>query len=445
MENLDIQKANQYTQEDFDKIKKIFEEKYTSPPFKLQLVDGDTDKNLKELIFEKKEPSQTLFPEPARLKYKILEEDLKSYIDYQRQNYKSEPFETCLKNDKYFEQSIVLINRKHRFSLPNNYEIKFKKEGIDIEISPASVDFKNHHRFSELSRIHSLWRGEVDLEFIKINDFLYNPDTIKVRHQGNLEYYEIHNLIESCLFYYTFNNKEIIWKLEEVLPKPTTFPRKEKLNYNLQGTIKKYNSKLLQYFKQGLEAENNPVYQFLSFYHVLEYFFVLVSDEKLYTDLRSIINQPNFNTVNEKNLDKIIQQIKQHRNMTDETQMLKNVLEKYITDYVKKELLDFIQNQYPFKDEKGKSWLLMNKNHDFETVFSSEKEKYQGIKTDNGHDVLGQCAIRIKTIRNALVHSSDRYERQERFIPNKHNKQLLEKEIPLIKFLAEQIIIASAE
>lgn len=454
MENLNMQEIDQYTQEDFDRIKELFKEKYKKPPFSLKLIN----ENSRELIFEKEQHTNShnifrisnfdIFGLLANIKYKISEEELKSYINYQNKKYKSEPFETCLTNDTYFEQIITFQN-------PSSGIIKFKRGSIDIEISPASVDFQNHHRFHPLSR--STMPVYDKGVFAIINK--YKPTTIKIYHSGELKNtQEIHNLIESCIFYFTFNTNTML-ELQDSLPPlwQNNLPSFS-LPYEINNTNQKidnlgnqinqiniYNPIILQYFKQGILTNNDPVYKFLSFYHVLEYFFILVSDEKLYANLRSIINQPDFNTVDEKNLDKIIQQIKQHRNMNDETQMLKDVLEKYITDNVKEKLLDFIQNHYPFTDERGRSWLLMNKNNDFETVFYSEKEKYQGIKTDNGHDILGQCAIRIKTIRNALVHSSDRYERQERFIPNKHNKQLLEKEIPLIKFLAEQIIIASAE
>lgn len=441
-----MQEIDQYTQEDFDKVKELFKEEYKKPPFELEVRCED----LRELTFQKEARlpfSFSIFNEEIlKNTYKISEDELKSYINYQNKKYKSEPFETCLMNDRYFEQIITFQNLNNILLPPQ--EIIFKQGNMKIEISPASIDFQNHHRFHPLSQTYN--DPYYTNEDKTINK--YKPITIKILHSGELkDIKEINNLIERCIFYFTYNTN-ITLELQDtlLLPYQYTLPDKDnEINQKIKlinsNQINQYNTTILQYFKQGILINNDPVYKFLSFYHVLEYFFVLVSDEKLYANLRSIINQPDFNTVDEKNLDKIIQQVKQHRNMTDETQMLKDVLEKYITDHVKDKLLDFIQNQYPFKDEKGKSWLLMNKNHDFETVFSSEKEKYQGIKTDNGHDVLGQCAIRIKTIRNALVHSSDRYERQERFIPNKHNKQLLEKEIPLIKFLAEQIIIASAE
>ena len=52
---------------------------------------------------------------------------------------------------------------------------------------------------------------------------------------------------------------------------------------------------------------------------------------------------------------------------------------------------------------------------------------------------------RVKIIRNALVHSSDRYERKERYIPTASAESEIRKEIPLMKYLAERVIIGSAK
>lgn len=434
MENLNLN-SHEYTQEDFDKVKELFKEKYANEPFKFELAD----EHPRELFFIR-----------DSCKFKISEDELKSYMDYQSKQY-SQPFDTCLRHNKYFEQIISLPNRMDSFFFQKqNKSIEFQKENIHIEISVASMDFQNHHRFSELSfgRYNSPTKLRMlmnDEGFINLNQLLYQPLTVKVFHEEKFKTIDkISNLIESCLFDYAVQTG-IMWELQEILPN-YEFRGRKKIpidNINNNGLIKRYEPIILQYFKQGMLAENNPVYQFLSFYHVLEYFFVIVSDEKLYNNLRIIINQPNFNTIDKKNLDKIIKQTKLHQNMTDETQMLKEVLQKYITDSTKEELLEFIQN-YPFTDSKDKSWLLMNKNDDFGKVFCGEKDQYQAIKIDNKDEILAQCARRIKIVRNALVHSSDRHERQERFIPTRTNKLLLEKEVPLVKFLAEQIIIASA-
>jgi len=50
----------------------------------------------------------------------------------------------------------------------------------------------------------------------------------------------------------------------------------------------------------------------------------------------------------------------------------------------------------------------------------------------------------VKTVRNALVHSSDHHERVERHVPFSEGTRLVEMEVPLVRFLAERVVIASA-
>jgi hypothetical protein len=65
------------------------------------------------------------------------------------------------------------------------------------------------------------------------------------------------------------------------------------------------------------------------------------------------------------------------------------------------------------------------------------------VRAAPGH-VIGNVAKRVKLIRNALVHSSDRYNRQENFIPTRTAEAEIRKEVPLVRYLAEKVIIGSS-
>ena len=108
--------------------------------------------------------------------------------------------------------------------------------------------------------------------------------------------------------------------------------------------------------------------------------------------------------------------------------MLKNVLNKFVDET---ELMDFI-NSY----EKHIEYNLYTKKR---VRFGEEIE----VKLEKSH-VIGNVAKIIKTIRNALVHSSDSYERNPRHVPFSKSTEIVKREIPLIKFLAERVIITSA-
>jgi hypothetical protein len=174
-------------------------------------------------------------------------------------------------------------------------------------------------------------------------------------------------------------------------------------------------------------SAGDPVNQFLSFYHVLEYFFVTVADAQLYEKLSRRINDPKFST-SSTNLDRIIQDTLTHKRETDETEMLKLVLGKYLDTT---ELIEFIRAYEEYLDER-----IYTKKR---SLFDETVE----VVLDSGH-VVSNIAKRVKIIRNALVHSSDRYDRKQIFVPTSDAEKMIRREVPLIQYIAEKVIIASA-
>ena len=128
-------------------------------------------------------------------------------------------------------------------------------------------------------------------------------------------------------------------------------------------------------------------------------------------------------------LDRIIQDVVSHKRETDETDMLKLVLKKYI------DAADLTSFLTKYEVELG------------ENLFSSSCALFgETFKTNFApQHVLTDLAKRIKYVRNALVHSSDRHERVERYIPSLASEERLRKEIPLLRYLAEKVIVGSAE
>src|SRR4030095_12775326 len=139
-------------------------------------------------------------------------------------------------------------------------------------------------------------------------------------------------------------------------------------------------------------------------------------------------NDPKFTTT-PAHLNRLIQDTLDHKRETDETEMLKLVLSKFVDE---SELIEFIKAYETYVNDS-----LFTKKR---SIFGEEVE----VKLASGH-VVGNIAKRIKIIRNALVHSSDRHERKERYIPNASSENMIKRELPLMKFLAERVIIASAK
>lgn len=188
----------------------------------------------------------------------------------------------------------------------------------------------------------------------------------------------------------------------------------------------RYNLDLLRFYKRAVASQDMFV-EFISLYHILEYYFVLVRDRPLYGGLRATIANPTFIT-DERGLDELISQVLEHRSFSKDADMLRVVLEE-------------------FSDEAR----LIKLMAEYEAVSPgtySKKSSCFGYDLDpiqlrSGH-VFGPIASRLNTIRNALVHSSDRHERKQKYVPGKIADQTLRRELPLLRYLAEQVVIRNA-
>lgn len=242
-------------------------------------------------------------------------------------------------------------------------------------------------------------------------------------------------MIEGCLFELTYL-KEIALDLKSKWPISFSERRRERPfrpdqrqtgdEYPLKGL--RYDANVTRFYQRAVSTDDAYT-AFISFYHILEYFFISVSDAKLYSRLERIVNDPAF-SARRRQLDRIITSVDEHTREGDETEMLKGVITEFVNE---DDLLDFLQRYEAHLEGK----LYTEKTG----CFGYELEK---MTFKSGH-LFGPVAKRIKTIRNALVHSSDRYERKERYVPGEEASRMLARELPLLRFLAEKVIIATAQ
>lgn len=270
-----------------------------------------------------------------------------------------------------------------------------------------------------------------------IRDLYVRPITIRVHNIGesSVEAAEKRStpLIESALFEVAYL-KRVAYQVVDNWPTPVRLSARDRFSFgerlagfNLPFPRARFNPDLVRFYQLGAGSDI-PVLQFLAFYQVLEYFFVSISDQRLYTQLAKRINDPRFATV-ARQLDRLIQDVVSHRRMSDESEMLKMVLMEYVD---KDELRTFVEEYQGHLGDK-----LYTKKR---TRFGVECQV--NLESDS---IYADVAKVVKTVRNALVHSSDRYERQDRHIPFSKNAEVVRLEVPLVKFLAERIIVASAD
>lgn len=409
-----------------NEAKSLFIEKYSTETF--QLVDELED----ELLF---------MPWRSHM-MKVGAEDLTRFIDsYDRltAEFKTDPNECSMCSTNYREQVVSL---HPRFSTRSSWDFTTHTDGMPYcSVGAASDDFKNFFRlqsgyidysFDLLMRSNRSNRSSVSDE---LWDELFTPTTIKIFDigeatiDGAIE--QSNSIIDNCLFSLSYLQSRTL-NVEEKWP---SFSRTRRYSFGeafnqddvLPMPKGNVNPNLLKYYQKG-KSSVDPVHVYLSYYHVLEYFFVTVSDEQLYEKLRRRLNDPRF-SVDKNCLDRIIQDTENHKRETDETAMLKNVLEKFVDQ---EGLIEFIHGYESHLNDK---------------LFTKKPEVIGGsspISLQMGH-VLGNVAKRVKSIRNSLVHSSDRHQRQEIFVPNQENELIIKTETLLVKYLAEQVIISSSE
>ncbi|MFE0407444.1 hypothetical protein ACFW0S_01490 [Citrobacter freundii] len=411
---------------DVNVAKDIFKEKYSTAG--LELVDEHAD----ELFFKLRGSSLI----------KVSAEELQSYINFEsvRADFQENPVECCMSSVNYREQMITPASRYlHPFLISRNGPFIFGDPNsgeLYAEIGEATDDFKNFFRFREGYLEYSVERirRRPSYEGMSLLELLYTPFTIRVYNLNASDHSQAikksQNIIEGCLFNLSYL-KRIPLTLEEKWPRrienqrPFQFGEREVNGvYPLpRGNL---NTDILRFYQRGMGTDD-PVNQFLSFYQVLEYFFVSISDEELYRRMSAIINDPAF-SAKPKQLDKLIQETANHKRESDETEMLRMVLKHFIDEV---ELTEFIEQ---YEDYLGDKWFTKKR-----TIFGEETD----IRTQQGH-VISNVSKRVKMIRNTLVHSSDRYNRKDGYIPNSHSEAIVKKEVPLVKYLAEKVIIANS-
>ena len=144
-------------------------------------------------------------------------------------------------------------------------------------------------------------------------------------------------VIHSCMFQLEYLNRQQV-ALFTSWPRIAA-PRADDTGQSLESAPLKqvaYATEPTRFYRRGTSNTDSFV-QYLSFYHVLEYYFVQVSDAALYSRMQTILNSPAFSST-PSNLDKVISAVATHKSEYDETEMLKAVLKEFVPE---QDLLDF--------------------------------------------------------------------------------------------------------
>lgn len=219
---------------------------------------------------------------------------------------------------------------------------------------------------------------------------------------------------------------DLEWPLEPWKRSAKVPPRIERSAPNGTLPTATYNQDAVSYYKIALSSPF-PSQQFLSFYHVLEYYFLTTLESNLHEKILTQINNVSF-SASRNEIDKLISTIRGQDARADETEMLRGVINKYIDE---EDLIKFIKET---ESEFGRSPYSKKRKVFGEEVF---------INLQAGH-VIGGTARALKHIRNAIVHSSDRYKREDCHIPLSDTEYTIRDFLPLVKYIAQKTIFGTA-
>ena len=197
---------------------------------------------------------------------------------------------------------------------------------------------------------------------------------------------------------------------------------------------KSYKSELVKYYYQGISADI-PFTQYLAFFHVAEFFFQTISEQDAFKEIEEFITRPSFSPHRKDDIRQFYNKVKKRMRdqkedgVWDERTGLLLCLKKYIPD------IEILRNSVNSLDVSAIDYY---KNEDV-----SFADGAKPINFDDTSEVLyATIRDRVYSVRNAIVHSKEG--KKLRYEPFKHDKEL-SKEIPLIRAIAEEIIINSAE
>lgn len=268
---------------------------------------------------------------------------------------------------------------------------------------------------------------------VRFDELLYRFHTIKYsakRKPTNQSIYEASiQPIKACLFSLVYKKDES-WELShEIKSKRLKYPQAvEKTDDPLEIPRASYDDAAVTFYKVA-KSSQFPSQAFIAYYHILEFHFLRVADESLFNAVCTQLNNPDFRSTYE-NVTRLLAAIKRNDNTSSEKEMLLAVLRKYVAE---EEFVEFVTST---EKSAGEPFFTKFKAPIFGEKFSFNLEK--------GHALNSASAI-IKHIRNALVHSSDRYSREDCFLPLSESEDLVVRYIPIVKFFAERVIFATAQ
>lgn len=346
---------------------------------------------------------------------------------------------------KCFETAIQSqhIHRPSSFVWPTLENLETSEHNYHFTISQASQQylfalFCSFHNCSDQyditpMRMRSSMRITEE-EIVDIADFfnVFNMHTLKITSPQEHSISEFKCIFDAYIFNIAHNLNISLAIADFESERASHIPRHT--HHGQFFPYKKYKPDLTKYYHQAISS-GIPFTQYLAFYHVAEFFFQTISEDEAFQVIRDFITRPSFSPYSQKDIRNFYKTIKKKirdqrdNGVWDEQNGLLLCLKRYVPS------LSDLKNSINRIDDTSVNY--------YKTTAVPFADKGNTIDFDTEPEkVYAAIRNRIYATRNAIVHSKEG--EKSKYEPFKHDKQLA-KELPLIRAVAEEIIINSAE
>lgn len=208
-----------------------------------------------------------------------------------------------------------------------------------------------------------------------------------------------------------------------------------------------YESNLIIHFKKAMSSEDIST-QYLSFYHIVEYYFDSLYNEDIVAKMRAWLIDPQISLDDDSSILKFVDKAKKIKGQSSEDGQGNEfdafllVLVKFIDlDKLKMKLRDLT------RERMKKEYQVKIDEPNMLDFYGRNSVKFLGdnlnINFSDDNAALKNIRNRVYNTRNSLVHSKDSYTLKT-YHPY-DDEEALRKEIPLIKTIAIEIIVNSSQ
>lgn len=382
--------------------------------------------------------------------FTISKEQFEQLYDKNQINLSSNSLEICRNN--YYE--VLLQSDSYRYVmdddckeyLDNVNKITYRQGAISNDLIFQVLSNKNniddirllfrHPRMLYIRRIEDVFSNEENslLELIsKITFRRYNG--LIIEFESNITLEKAQRYMYAYVYTYMFNKQVSLFPCFDV---KSLFPQRQilKRSSDFDCPKKIYIPELISYYNEAISSSIWS-HKYLSFYHILEYFYENVFIEDQITKAREILTDASFSYKRNKDIVNLIKKIQAKATDRDiainEKTALSLLIQKHIPQDVLREKL---------MDKYGDGFIgILNNKVEFSDgnvlVFSEANEK----------QYIDSLTNRIYKTRNAIVHSKESLtdeKKNNKYRPYKDDNELLH-EIALIQVVAEIIINETAK